>query len=82
MREGEIFLPSEPVLEVSGNVVECQIAETFLLNRVNLESILATKAARVVDAAKGRQVFDFAARRTHGTDASHEVRARVLHSGL
>ena len=70
MREGEIFFPSEPVLEVSGNVVECQIAETFLLNRVNLESMLATKAARVVDAAKGRQVFDFAARRTHGTDAA------------
>ena len=70
MREGEIFFPSEPVLEVSGNIVECQIAETFLINRVNLESMLATKAARVVEAAQGRQVFDFAARRTHGTDAA------------
>ena len=78
MREGEIFFPSEPVLEVSGNVVECQIAETFLLNRVNLESMLATKAARVVDAAKGRQVFDFAARRTHGTDAALKF-ARASH---
>ena len=43
--------------------------ETFLLNRVNLESMLATKAARVVEAAEGRSVVDFAARRTHGLDA-------------
>jgi len=70
MREGEVFFASEPVMEVSGSIIECQIVETFLLNRVNLESMLATKAARVVDAARGRQVFDFAARRTHGLDAS------------
>ena len=69
MREGEIFFPNEPVIEVSGPVIECQIAETFLINQVNLESMLATKAARVVDAAAGRQVVDFASRRTHGLDA-------------
>ena len=69
MREGEIFFPNEPVIEVSGPIIECQIAETFLINQVNLESMLATKAARVVDAAAGRQVVDFASRRTHGLDA-------------
>ena len=69
MREGEIFFENEPVMEVSGPIIECQLAETFLLNRVNLESMLATKAARVVDAAEGRSVVDFAARRTHGLDA-------------
>ena len=69
MREGEIFFEDEPVMEVSGDIIECQLAETFLLNRVNLESMLATKAARVVDAAEGRSVVDFAARRTHGLDA-------------
>ena len=69
MREGEVFFPNEPVMEVSGPIVECQIAETFLINQVNLESMLATKAARVVDAAAGRQVVDFASRRTHGLDA-------------
>ena len=69
MKEGEIFFPSEPVIEVSGPIIECQIAETFLINQVNLESMLATKAARVVDAADGRQVVDFASRRTHGLDA-------------
>lgn len=70
MREGEIFFPEEPVMEVSGPVIECQLAETFILNRVNLESMLATKAARVVDAAGGRSVMDFSARRTHGQDAA------------
>ena len=69
MREGEIFFPNEPVIEVSGPIIECQIAETFLINQVNLESMLATKAARVVDAAAGKQVVDFASRRTHGLDA-------------
>ena len=70
MREGEIFFADEPVIEVSGPVIECQLAETFVLNRVNLESMLATKSARVVDSAKGRSVVDFAARRTHGLDAA------------
>ncbi len=70
MREGEIFFPNEPVLEVSGPIIECQIAETFLINQINLESMLATKAARVVEAAGGRQVVDFASRRTHGLDAA------------
>ena len=69
MREGEIFFPNEPVIEVSGPIIECQIAETFLINQVNLESMLATKAARVMEAARGRQVVDFASRRTHGVDA-------------
>lgn len=69
MNEGEIFFPNEPVIEVGGPVIECQIAETFLINQVNLESMLAAKAARVVDAAEGRQVVDFASRRTHGLDA-------------
>ena len=69
MREGEVFFENEPVMEVSGPIIECQLVETFLLNRVNLESMLATKAARVVDAAGCRSVVDFASRRTHGLDA-------------
>ena len=69
MKEGEIFFPNEPVIEVSGPIVDCQIAETFLINLINLESMLATKAARVVEAADGRQVVDFASRRTQGLDA-------------
>ena len=73
MREGTLFFENEPVLEVSGPIVECQLAETYLLNQVSLQSMLATKAARVVHAARGRRVVDFAARRTHGTDAAQKL---------
>ena len=58
---------------MTGPLIECQLAETLLVNLVNLESMLATKAARVVDAARGRPVFDFAARRTHGLDAAMKM---------
>jgi nicotinate phosphoribosyltransferase len=76
MPEGSLFFPNEPVLEVTAPVVEAQLAETYLLNQVNVQSILATKASRVVHAARGRQVIDFAARRAHGTDAANQF-ARV-----
>ena len=70
MDEGQIFFPNEPVMEVSGPLIHCQLVETALINLVNLESMLATKAARVIDAAQGRTVADFSARRTHGIDAA------------
>jgi nicotinate phosphoribosyltransferase len=73
MGEATLFFENEPVLEVSGPIIECQLAETYLLNQVSLQSMLATKAARVVHAAGGRQVVDFAARRTHGTDAAQKL---------
>ena len=78
MREGEVFFPNEPVLEVRGPIVECQLLETWLLNRVGVDSMLATKAARVTDAAGGRDVFDFGARRAHGRDAAMSM-ARASH---
>jgi nicotinate phosphoribosyltransferase len=74
--EGTIFFVNEPVLEVTGPVVEAQLVETFLVNQVNLQSILATKAARVMHAARGRQVIDFAARRCQGSEAADQF-ARV-----
>ena len=73
MPEGAIFFSDEPVIEVTAPVVEAQIVETFVLNQVNLQSILATKASRVVYAAPGKTIVDFAARRTHGTDAANNL---------
>jgi nicotinate phosphoribosyltransferase len=73
MREGSIFFINEPVLEVTGPVIESQLVETFLVNQSNLQSILATKASRVVQAARGRQVIDFAARRAHGAEAANKL---------
>ena len=76
MDEGSIFFADEPALEVSAPVIEAQIAETFVVNQVNLQTLLATKASRVVHAARGRTVVDFAARRAHGTEAADRL-ARV-----
>ena len=76
MAEGTIFFIDEPVIEVTAPVTEAQIAETFVLNQINLQSMLATKASRVVHAARGRAVVDFGARRTHGVDAANKF-ARV-----
>lgn len=71
--EGRLFFKDEPVIEVSAPVIEAQIAETFIINQVHLQSMIATKAARCVHAAAGRPVVDFALRRTHGSDAGLKV---------
>jgi nicotinate phosphoribosyltransferase len=76
MPEGTIFFANEPVIEVTGPVVEAQIVETYIMNAVNIQTILATKASRVVHAARGKTVVDFAARRTQGMDAANAL-ARV-----
>ena len=71
--EGRLFFKDEPVLEVSAPVIQAQIAETFIINQIHLQSLIATKASRCVHAAAGRAVVDFALRRTHGTDAAMKV---------
>jgi nicotinate phosphoribosyltransferase len=70
MPEGTICFANEPVLRVTANIIEAQILESFCLNTINLQTMIASKAARVVLAAQGRGVFDFALRRTQGTDAA------------
>ncbi len=80
MPEASIFFANEPVLEVTAPVIEAQIAETLLLNMFNVQTMLATKAARVVEAADGRTVVDFAARRTQGIDSAMKL-ARSAYIG-
>lgn len=67
--EGTPIFGEEPLLEVVAPLAEAQLAETFLMNQVQLQTILASKAARVVRAAEGRVVVDFGLRRMQGTDA-------------
>jgi nicotinate phosphoribosyltransferase len=67
--EGTVVHAGEPLVRVEGGRMVCQIAETFLLNQVNFQTMIATKAARVVEAAAGRPVVDFGFRRAHGADA-------------
>jgi nicotinate phosphoribosyltransferase len=73
LAEGEIFFANEPILEVTAPIVEAQILETFAINTVNLQSMIATKAARCIHAASGRRLVDFSLRRTHGIDAGLKV---------
>jgi nicotinate phosphoribosyltransferase len=71
--EGEIFFKDEPIVEVTAPIIEAQIVETFAINAINFQSLIATKAARCVHAAAGRQLVDFSLRRTHGIDAGLKV---------
>ncbi len=82
MREGTVFFTDEPVLEVRAPLIEAQLVETRLINIVNLQTILATKASRVVAAARGRPVVDFAARRTHGMEASYSFARSAYMAGF
>ena len=68
--EGTVMYPNEPVITVVADLVQAQIVETEILAQVNHQSLIATKAARIVYAAKGRAVSDFGARRAHNNDAA------------
>ncbi len=70
MPEGGLFFANEPPLEVTAPIIEAQLAETFIVNQINLQTLLTTKASRCVWAAQGRVLTDFASRRTQGTDAA------------
>lgn len=74
--EGTVVFPDEPLLEVDAPLAEAQVAETFLLNQLTLQTTLATKAARLRSAVGDRALVDFALRRTQGIDAGMKL-ARV-----
>src|SRR5258706_641699 len=71
--EGRVVFAGEPLVEVTAPLPEAQLIETFLLNRVTFETTIASKAARCVIAAHGRDVIDFAFRRTQGIEAGLDV---------
>lgn len=82
MPEGTLVFPNEPIVQVIAPIVEAQLVETYVLNQVHFQCLAAAKAARVVEAAKGRNVVDFGSRRAHGTDAALKVaRATYLAGG-
>jgi nicotinate phosphoribosyltransferase len=69
MPEGTVFFPNEPLLRVTAPMPEAQLIESRLLNLVHYETVVATKAARSVLAAPGKQLVDFGLRRAHGAEA-------------
>ncbi len=68
--EGTPIFPYEPILTVKAPAIEAQILETFLLLQINHQSLIATKANRIVRAAANRTVLEFGSRRAHGADAA------------
>jgi nicotinate phosphoribosyltransferase len=70
MPEGTLAFPGEPLMRVVAPLIEGQIMETYLLATLSYQTMVASKAARVVTAAQGRDVVDFSARRAHGGGAS------------
>ena len=76
--EGTPLFAGEPLLELVAPMPEAQLVETMLLNQLHFQTVVASKGARVVEAAGGRAVSDFGSRRAHGTDAALKA-ARALH---
>jgi nicotinate phosphoribosyltransferase len=71
--EGTVAFPNEPLIRVTAPIIEAQVVETFLLNTINLQTMIATKASRVIHAAKGKAVIEFGLRREQGIDAGMKV---------
>ena len=67
--EGRLYFHHEPALEITAPIIEAQIIETLVINQVNLQSLIATKAARCLWAGRGKTLVDFSLRRAHGVDA-------------
>ncbi|MFO7986187.1 MAG: nicotinate phosphoribosyltransferase [Desulfatiglandaceae bacterium] len=80
--EGTPVFADEPILEVVAPLPEAQIVETFVINQIHLQTLLATKACRVITAARGRPVIDFGARRMHGVDAALKAARAFYISGV
>ncbi len=68
--EGTPVFPNEPIVKVTGPAIQAQLIETLLLNTINYQTLVATKASRITRAASGRQTVEMGARRAHGVDAS------------
>ena len=68
--EGSVVFPREPVMRIRAPLIQAQLVETLLLNTVHSQSVLASKAARVVEAADGRSVMDFGARKAQGREGA------------
>jgi len=78
VREGEIVFPQEPVMRVEGNILEAQLIETLLLNIINFQSLIATKASRIRQAAGDRILLDFGLRRAQGLGGLSASKASII----
>ena len=80
--EGTVVYPDEPLIQVVAPLPEAQIVETALLNQIAYPTLVASKAARAVDAAAGRAVIEFGGRRAHGSEAAIEASRATYIAGF
>ena len=78
MQEGEVVFPGEPVVRIEANIIEAQIIETLLLNILNFQTLIATKASRMCTQAKGKMLIDFGLRRAQAAGGYHASRAAII----
>ena len=78
VREGDVIFASEPILRVEAPIIEAQIIETLLLNILNFQTLIATKASRMVLQAKGGKLIDFGLRRAQSTGGYYASRAAII----
>ncbi|SJZ57985.1 nicotinate phosphoribosyltransferase [Garciella nitratireducens] len=77
--EGTIVFPNEPIIRVKAPLIQAQLIETTMLTIINHQSLIATKASRIVDAADGGTVLEFGLRRAHGSEAGlYGARAAII----
>ncbi|WMN12723.1 nicotinate phosphoribosyltransferase [Marivirga salinae] len=76
--EGDVVFPTRPVVRVEGNIIEAQLIETVLLNILNFQSLIATKASRIKLVAPDRTLIDFGMRRAHAFGSYHASRAAII----
>lgn len=77
-KEGDIIFPDRPVLQVEANIIEAQIIETLLLNFLNFQTLIATKASRIRYSAEGKVLLDMGLRRAHSTGGYYATRAAAI----
>lgn len=78
VREGDIVFPNEPLFTVDATLIEAQLIETVIMNYLNFQSLIATKARRIRDVAGTRTFADFGLRRAQGLGGVHASRAAVI----
>jgi nicotinate phosphoribosyltransferase len=77
-REGEVIFPNCPIVRIEASIIEAQIIETVLLNILNFQSLIATKASRIRQSAGDRTLIDFGLRRSQGFGGYHASKAAVI----
>ncbi len=77
-REGDLLFPNRPILQVEANIIEAQLIETILLNLLNFQTLIATKASRIRLVAKNSTLLEFGLRRAHGPGGYYASRAAIV----